>query len=505
MTISKEQESEILRLYHVEKWRVGTIANQLSLHTSTVRRALAQDGHVPIAASRPRLIDEHLPFIHHTLKQYPTLTAMRLFMMVSARGYRGKISQFRSIIKEIRPKRREAFLRLDRIQGEEAQVDWGHFGSIDFEGYPRPLVAFVMTLSYSRAIFIRFFVSQSMSCFLQGHESAFSWFQGVPKHCLYDNLKSVVLERIGSSIKFNPQMVSYSQYRRFSMRVAAPARGNEKGRTERAIRYVRDNFFAGRKYKNIQELNQQALVWCETVSLERDWQDDKTKKVKDALAVERQVLVPLCGDLYPCEERKEVAIGKTPYIRFDCNDYSVPHRYVHTVATVFASEESVRIVFGAETIATHVRRYTKGKRYDNHEHIKELREWKRLASNDNSIDDLVRCIGSSVKDLFDGMREQDYSLLDAKRSLYKLLEMYGASELTITITEALRQGEYAVSSLRNRLESRRAQAGKAALLPLVLPDHSHRHDLQPIKQHELGQYEQLTTKSVNGETEDGKQ
>lgn len=388
-------------------------------------------------------------------------------------------------------------------KAKKLKVDWGHFGSIDFEGYQRPLVAFVMTLSYSRAIFIRFFVSQSMSCFLQGHESAFSWFQGVPKHCLYDNLKSVVLERIGSAIKFNPQMVSYSQHRRFSMRVAAPARGNEKGRTERAIRYVRDNFFAGRKFKDIQDLNQQALLWCETVSLDRTWQDDKTRKVKDALAVERQVLVPLCNDRYPCEERREVSIGKTPYVRFDRNDYSVPHRYVHTVVTVFASEESVCIVFGTVTIGNHVRRYTKGKRYDNHEHIKALREWKRLASNDDSIDDLVRCIGPSVNDLFDGMSEQDYSILDAKRSLYKLLEMYGASELTTTITEALRQGEYAVSYIRERLESRRAQTGKAALLPLVLPDHSHRHDLKPIKQHELGQYEQLTTKSVNGGTEDG--
>jgi transposase len=503
MAISKEQEAEILRLYHVEKWRVGTIASQLTLHATTVRRALAQDGHIPMAASRPRLIDEHLPFINHTLKDYPTLTATRLFMMVTSRGYRGKISQFRSIIKEIRPKHREAFLRLDRIRGEEAQVDWGHFGSIDFEGYKRPLMAFVMTLSYSRAIFIRFFVSQSMSCFLRGHESAFSWFQGAPKHCLYDNLKSVVLERIGSAVKLNPQIVSYSQHRRFSIRVAAPARGNEKGRTERAIRYVRDNFFAGRKFNNIEDLNQQAIIWCETVSLERVWQDDRTLKVKEALASEREVLVPLSETLYPCEDRREVSIGKTPYVRFDLNDYSVPHRYVHTVVSVFASEESVRIVSGTETIGTHVRHYTKGMRYDNPEHIRQLREWKSLASNANSIDDLVRCIGSSVKELFEGMSEQDYSMLDAKRSLQNLLQTYGTSELTIVIQEALRQGEYNVSYIKEQLENRRAQAGKAPSLPMTLPDHAYRHDLTPIKQHELQQYEQLMSNKLNGEIEDG--
>jgi hypothetical protein len=108
-----------------------------------------------------------------------------------------------------------------------------------------------------------------------------------------------------------------------------------------------------------------------------------------------------------------------------------------------------------------------------------------------------------VKDLFDAMSEQDYSMLDAKRSLLKLLEMYGAAELSITIEEALRQGEYRVSYIRERLETRRAQSGKAAVLPLSLPDHAHRHELTPIKQHELGQYEQLMSKRVNGETENG--
>jgi hypothetical protein len=385
----------------------------------------------------------------------------------------------------------------------EAQVDWGHFGSIYFQGHRRPLIAFVMTLSYSRAIFIRFFVSQSMSCFLQGHESAFGWFQGAPKHCLYDNLKSVVLERIGSAVKLNPQIVSYAQHRRFSIRVAAPGRGNEKGRTERAIRYVRDNFFAGRKFKDIGDLNQQAVIWCNTVSLERDWQDDRTLKVKDALASEREVLVPLSEPLYSCEENRRVSIGKTPYVRFDLNDYSVPHRYVHTIVSVFASEESVRVVSGTEIIATHARHYTKGKRYDNPEHISELRDFKRLASNDSSIEDLVRCIGAPVIDLFDGMSEQDYSMLDAKRSLLRLLEMYGASELTIAIKEALQQGEYTISCITAGLETRRAQAGKAAALPLILPNHAHRHDLTPIKQHELKQYEQLMSNKLNGETEDG--
>jgi hypothetical protein len=115
----------------------------------------------------------------------------------------------------------------------------------------------------------------------------------------------------------------------------------------------------------------------------------------------------------------------------------------------------------------------------------------------------VRCIGSSVKELFEGMSEQDYSMLDAKRSLQNLLQTYGTSELTIVIQEALRQGEYNVSYIKEQLENRRAQAGKAPSLPMTLPDHAYRHDLTPIKQHELQQYEQLMSNKLNGEIEDG--
>lgn len=503
MAISKEQEAEIVRLYQIEKWRVGSIANQLHLHSSTVKRVLAQDGGMRDPVSRPRLIEEYLPFLQATLEKYPTLTATRLFMMAVSRGYPGKISQFRAIISEIRPRRREAFLRLDRIKGEEAQVDWAHFGKIDFDGFDRPLVAFVMTLSYSRAVFIRFFVSQSMSCFLLGHEHAFRWFKGTPKRCLYDNLKSVVLERIGSAVKLNPQMVHYSQHRRFSLHVAAPARGNEKGRVERSIRYVRDNFFAGRKFKNLQELNEQALLWCETVSLDRDWQDDKNQKVSDALRREQEVLIPLPDTPYPCEERREISVGKTPYVRFDLNDYSVPHRYVHRIVTVFASESLIRIVSGTEEIGSHERRYTKGKRYDDLEHIKELKDWKRLANNDGSIDDLVRCVGSVVHDLFELLKEQEYSMFDAKRALQRLLGMYGAGELTIAINEVLQNENPSIVSLKHHLEERRLKAGKPPTLPLELPEHAARHDLTPVVQHNLEQYKQLELLHTTGEEKNG--
>ena len=134
--IGKELEIEILRLYYAEKWSIHAIAKQLEVHHSVVRRILSQSGQEPPLTKRARMVDPFLPFIYEQLEKYPQITAGRLLEMVKQRGYPGKGSQFRAVISELRPKRqkREAFLRLRTLPGEEAQVDWGHFGSIEIEG-----------------------------------------------------------------------------------------------------------------------------------------------------------------------------------------------------------------------------------------------------------------------------------------------------------------------------------------------------------------------------------
>jgi transposase len=496
MAISKDLIAEIIRLHHAEKWLVGTIARQLGVHPSVVRRVLAQETLVFARAPRGRKIDPYIDFISETLRQFPTLTASRLFQMVEQRGFTGKISQFRAVVAEMRPKRREAFLRLVRQPGEEAQVDWAHFGKLVCDGYERPLVAFVMTLAYSRAIYVRFFLSQGMSSFLTGHEGAFAWFGGIPRACLYDNLKSVVLERIGNAIKRNPQFVAYAQHCRFETRVAAPARGNEKGRTERAIRYLRENFFAGREYRDLDDLNKQALEWCETRALERPWQDDATKKVRDALREERTLLLPLRDIPYPCEERREVRVGKTPYIRFDLNDYSIPHQYTQSVVTVIASEITVRVVVGTQEVAKHTRRYGRGTTTHALEHLEALREWKHQARDELHGNHYIIQHLPSAQALLQRLTQREYSLQRAQGDLKRLLPLYGAQELEQVIQETLRSEAPSMQMVTQLLEARRQDAGGKPALPLVLPDHVAQHDTTPVIQHSLQHYDTVGTHST---------
>jgi len=165
--ISRELEAEILRLNHTEKWPVGTLARQLKVHRDTVRRVLAQAG---ISAAhhytRPSIAEPFVPFIQETLARYPTLRASRLYRMVRERGYPGAPDHFRAIVARLRPRPpAEAYLRLRTLAGEQSQVDWAHFGKLAVGKALRPLMAFVMVLSYSRHLFLRFYLSAGMSSF----------------------------------------------------------------------------------------------------------------------------------------------------------------------------------------------------------------------------------------------------------------------------------------------------------------------------------------------------
>ena len=213
--ISPEVRAQVLRLHRVEKWAIQTIARHARIHYTSVRRILSEAGEQEAAQSstRPRLIDPYLPFIRETLSRYPDLCASRLHHMVKERGYSGGPDHFRSLVACERPRpAAEAYLRLSTLPGEQAQVDWGHFGTVTIGRAVRVLSAFVMVLSYSRQLYFHFFYGQNQSAFLLGHQGAFDEFGGVPRVLLYDNLKSVVLERQAEAIRFHPNLLRFAAH-----------------------------------------------------------------------------------------------------------------------------------------------------------------------------------------------------------------------------------------------------------------------------------------------------
>lgn len=486
--IDPEREGQILRLYHVEKWRLNTIAKELGIHHSVVTRVINKDRHQRARKRRQRMVDPFMPFLLETLQRYPTLTASRLYGMVKARGYNGKEGHFRSIVAELRPRPpAEAYLKLTTLPAEQAQVDWGHFGRLQIGKASRQLMGFVFVLSHSRAIYLRFFLSQRLSCFLYGHHFAFQWAGGVARRCLYDNLKSVVLERVGKAIRFNPVFLQFSGHYRFEPRPVAIARGNEKGRVERAVRYVRTSFFAARRFKDVADLNRQALEWCNTTALDRRWPDDHQRRVRDVFEEERQLLTALPGDPFPCHERTEVSIGKYPYARFDLNDYSVPHTHTRRTLVVLASLTRIRVLDGDEVIAEHARCYDRDQRIEDPGHIEELVRKKAQAGQHNRTEVLTRCAPSSSK-LLEALAARGLPLGRATRELLDLLNTFGFAALEAAVKEALAATTPHIPAVRHILERTRRESGEKTPRPLHLPDDPRVRDLD-VTPHDLASYD----------------
>jgi transposase len=489
--VGKDVEAQIVRLYHVERWRIGTIAGQLGIHHSTVRRVLARaELGEPVRVHRPTMLDPFLAFVRDTLARFPRLRASRLYEMVRERGYPGRPDHFRHLIARIRPKTpAEAYLKLRTLPGEQAQVDWAHFGSARIGRAERPILAFVMVLSFSRALFVRFFLDQRTANFLRGHVAAFERFTGVARVLLYDNLKSAVLERRGDAIRFHPEILALAAHYRFEPRPVAPARGSDKGRVERAIQYLRHSFFAARPWADVDDLNTQVETWCRGAAMDRPWPDDHTLTVRQAFEQEKPALLALPATPYLTEERVEVHVGKHPYIRFDGNDYSVPHTLVRRTLVVRADLERVRVFDHQELVGEHGRSFDRGQRIEDPRHIEALVREKRQARQGRATDRLERAAPGS-RELFVRLAERGENLGAATTALVRLLDRYGAAELEEAIEEAVRKEVFHPHAVRHVLEQRRRQRDQPPPLPVELPDDPRVRDLV-VKPHPLESYDGL--------------
>jgi transposase len=474
--IPRELEVKILRLYVVEKWPVGTVAAQLGVHHEVVERVLRNADGPKLREARASIVDPYVAFVRETWTKWPKLPASRLWAMCRERGYPGAKDHFRHMVKPFRPwKAPEAFLRLRTLPGEQAQFDWAHFGTrkVGRRG-ERPLVAFVGVLSYSRVPYVRFFYGQQGENFLRGHEAAFEFWQGVARIGLYDNLKSAVLERVGDAIRFNPLLLEFAAHYRYEPRPVAPYRGNEKARVERAIRYVRGGFYVARHWRDLDDLNEQAEAWCRREAMDRPWPDDPSITVRQAYEEERLKLLPLPG---------------TSYLRFDKNDYSVPHALVRRTLVAVASLDTVRVLHGTEEVARHRRSYDKGQTIEDPSHVAALVASKRQARESRGLDRLAH-MAPATRTLLERLAERGKNLGNATARLLLLLDTYGAEALEVAAQEVLERDVPHVHAVRMVLERQHRARGLPPALPLPLSDDPRVRDLR-VQPHSLDTYDQI--------------
>ncbi|MEM6792213.1 MAG: IS21 family transposase [Myxococcota bacterium] len=490
--IEPKLKTEIRRLYFAEHWKIGTIAAELSIHHDTVRRAINIDRFVRRGVVRPSQLDPYKDFIQQTLEQYPRLRATRVHEMVKARGYPGTVVQVRRYVRQVRPaSRAEAFLALETLPGEQGQVDWGSFGRIQIGHASRSLSCFVMVLSWSRAMYARFTLDQRMESFLQSHVQAFEALGGVPRTLLYDNLKSVVLERHGEHVRYHDRLLELAGHYHFAPKPCAPYRANEKGKVERAIRYLRHSFFAARPFHSLDDLNAQLWTWIAEVAHQRVAPGHPDRRaVATVFRDEQEKLLPLPEHPFETSLVKPLRSGKRPYLRFDLNDYSIPVAYVRKPLVLVASETEVRVSTPeGEIVAHHPRTYDRGQRIEEPAHLAALVAEKKRARELRGRAKLTDAC-PRAGEVLEALALRGEPLRPATARLNRLLNRYGREAFADAVGEALERGSPHPSSIEHLLEQARRTQGMPPPVEVELPDDPRVRNVT-VRHHSLRDYDGL--------------
>lgn len=487
MTISPTIEAEIRRLYFAEHWKRGTIAAQLGVHPDVVLRVLGRLGPKP-GAPRPRasVLIPYLPVVDETLARYPRLRATRLFDRIVAPGYAGSLRTLRRYVRTARPTpKREAFLRLNALPGEQAQVDWAHVGEMPVPGGKRALWAFVMVLPYSRASFVELVFSLDVHSRCRSLVRAAAFFGGNPRQWLFDNAKAVVIERQGEHVRFHPDLLDLAAQMHVEPRLCAPRKPQQKGGVERAIRYFKERFFAARTFHSLAHGNAQALEFIETIAHQRPHPRWPERSVKDAFEEERGRLLALPEPLPTTEVLLPVTADKTAFIRFDTNSYSVPSSYAEASLMLAADDQTLRLVHQDTTIACHARCWGRNQQIEMPEHRAALLAEKRQARALKGRDRL-RAEIAGIDSLVERWMSHGRNLGSMVVRTLTLLDLYGAAALTRAVETMNERGTHDPGAMAILCEQERKKAGAGIPSPLAFGAHVRERDVIP---HDLGGYD----------------
>jgi transposase len=353
---------------------IRAVVRQTGYSRNTVRKMLR-------AAETPKFntparksgVDDFTDYLTQRFSEYG-LSAVRLFDEIKAQGFAGSIHMVRRFLKTLRPLRAAAAtatVRFETPPGEQAQCDWAYCGRHkDRAGREFGVYAFVMVLSFSRMLYVRFTTSMDLAALIDCHQSAFGHFGGISSSILYDNMKQVKLE----SGELNPAMVDFAAHHGFAIKTCRVRRARTKGKVERMVDYVKDNFLNGREFIDLDDLNTQGMNWLDSVANVRVHATTGHRPV-DLLASEKPKLIPLESVRpYTFIQRHPRKVAAESMVAFCSSRYSVPPAYVGQ--TVEVSHESQKIIIrsGDLIVAEHPVAQKRGESVTHKEHLDEL--WK---------------------------------------------------------------------------------------------------------------------------------
>ncbi len=484
--LERDKAAEIRRLFFAEHWKVGTIVSQLGVHRDVVKRVIGQMGR-PGAGTERRasVLDPYKPFVDEVLQTYPRLRATRIYDMLGERGYTGSLRTLRRHVTEVRPAPKgEVFVRTETLPGEQAQVDWGHVGKLFIDGTERSLWVFVIVLVYSRVLWAELVFEQGVHSLLRSLVRASSFFGGLTRQWLFDNPKTVVLERRGDVVRYHPDLLELSATLHVQLRLCAVRKPNQKGSVERAVRYLKERFFAARRIYSIEQGNEQLLRFIDEVAMKRSHPVDQQRTVAEVFEQDEKPHLLSLPEVMPVTDQVlPVPADKTAFIRFDTNRYSVPPDHARKTLTLAASDTTVRVLDGHTELARHQRCWGRNQPVEDPLHRSEILQRKR-AARDGKTRDRLRVEVPRIVELMQLWADQGRNVGSQVARTLKLLDLYGARVLSEAVDELLQRGGSDYGALCLLCDKRRS---RPIAPPLELGAHVKDRDVIP---HDLGGYDE---------------
>ena len=464
--IDYETYCKIKDCHERQQLTVAQTARALGLHAQTVaawvRRAQYRARQAVPRGSR---LDPFKARIVRLLETHP-YSAQQIFQRLREEGFVGGCTIVKDYVRRVRPPRREAFLKLSFAAGECAQLDWGEFGSIGVGSTRRRLSFFVMVLCYSRLLYVEFTVAQTMEHFLAAHEHAFTAFQGCPARLMIDNLKSAVLSRVvGEAPVFNPRYLDFARHWGFDISPCNVAKGNEKGRVENGVGYVKKNFLNGADFLDFSAVNPAAQVWLATIANVRLHGETHQRPV-DLFKQEQPHLRPLNPLPYDSGRIKSQRASKQFRIALDSNRYSVPAEFASQRLTVKAYPDRVCIYHQDKLIARHVRSYDRRQDIEDPDHPKALLAQRRSAREQRLLMQFLS-LSRHAQAYVEGLEQRRVNPRHHLRKIVALSEIYGPDAVDRALQDGIAFAAYSGEYIANILEMRARETPAPSALHLT--------------------------------------
>ena len=454
--------AEIRRLTEIEKLSARAIAQRLHCSRHTVAAALAML-QPPAHAMRRRasLLEPYLPRINDLLAKYPELSAVRIHEEIAhgPAGYAGSTDILRRYLRRARPARGRVYQEVHYAPAQAMQVDWGECGRVQVGSTTRKVSVFVAVLCYSRLVYIEFTLSQRKAEFYRGLVNALTFFGGSPRHLIFDNLKSAVLNGSGRSACFHPEFLALCGY--FCLQPVACARRDpeSKGIVEGSVRYVKHNALAGRTHELLRFEDYLALAirWRDEIANVRKHETTHERPI-DRFQQERALLRSLPSIPFDTDEVVPAVVSPHARIEFDGNRYSAPPQFTRKPITIRASRDELRLLHEGQVVAQHVRSYERGELIVLPDHRLAALAL-RQRSGRNSLEQEFDAWGPEARQFHLHLRSRPVKTGIHLRRLLDLAKLYGRTEVLGAITRALELATYDAAYVENLLlaERRRRQ------------------------------------------------